>query len=319
MIRRRLALEAAGGAFAIAFSAILFRLAAVSPSTGAFFRCALAVPALVLLARREPGRARRHRMLGIASGVLLGSELVLWHHAIDAIGAGLATVLANTQVVVVALLAWLLWDERPGRRTVAAIGVVFTGVVLVSGAVGSGVYGSRPVAGAVYGMLAGAGYAGSLLLLRRATPDPSRPAGPLLEVTATAAVAAAVIGVAAGDLDLAPGWSAFGWLLLMALTSQVVGWLLITISLSRLPAVVTSITLTLQPVCSVVLAAVILGERPSAWQVAGVAVILAGVVSVSARPGGAAARAARTIPARRRRGETPARPSSRPPRASAGS
>ena len=45
------------GALVIAFSAILVRLADVTPVTAAFFRCAYAVPALTLLARME---RRRH-------------------------------------------------------------------------------------------------------------------------------------------------------------------------------------------------------------------------------------------------------------------
>jgi len=55
-------------------------------------------------------------------------------------------------------------------------------------------------------------------------------------------------------------------------------WLLITISLPRLPAVVTSVSLTLQPVCSVLFAALILSESPSALQLAGAAGILCGLL-----------------------------------------
>ena len=44
------------GAFAIAFSGILYRKADVSPSTGAFFRCLWALPPLWLLAVREDRR-----------------------------------------------------------------------------------------------------------------------------------------------------------------------------------------------------------------------------------------------------------------------
>jgi drug/metabolite transporter (DMT)-like permease len=68
----------------------------------------------------------------------------------------------------------------------------------------------------------------------------------------------------------------------LALSSQVLGWLLITISLPRLPAVVTSVLLTLQPVCSVLFAAILLGESPSALQVLGVAAILGGLLIASA-------------------------------------
>ena len=83
--------------------------------------------------------------------------------------------------------------------------------------------------------------------------------------------------------DLAPAWPSAGWLVLLALTSQVLGWLLISISLPRLPAALTSMILTIQPVGSVVLGIVLLGESPSALQLCGAACILAGLVSVAAR------------------------------------
>ena len=52
----------------------------------------------------------------------------------------------------------------------------------------------------------------------------------------------------AGDLDWTPGLESTAWLVTLALTSQVLGWLLISVSLPRLPAVITSIVLMLQPV-----------------------------------------------------------------------
>ena len=55
----------------------------------------------------------------------------------------------------------------------------------------------------------------------------------------------------------------------LALTSQVIGWLLITVSLPRLPAAMTSMILTIQPIGSVVLGAVLLGEAPSGLQLSG--------------------------------------------------
>jgi drug/metabolite transporter (DMT)-like permease len=280
------AVEAAAGAIAIAFSAILFRLAHVSPSTGAFFRCLYAVPALMLVARAEGRRSpprrshRRERTLAAAAGVWLAGDLIVWNHAIDAIGAGLSTVLGNTQVVMVALAAWALWGERPGRRTVLAAVAVLAGVVLISGVIGSSAYGARPGAGVVYGVLTGVAYAVFILLLRQSGRD-RRPAAALCDATAACAIACLLAGLALGDLDLTPGWRATGWLVVLALTSQVLGWLLISASLTRLPAALTAITLTLQPVATVVFSAIILGESPSGWQIAGVAVILAAVLAVS--------------------------------------
>ena len=77
---------------------------------------------------------------------------------------------------------------------------------------------------------------------------------------------------------------------MLALSSQVLGWLLISTSLPRLPAVVTSILLTFQPLCSVVFAALIVNESPSALQLAGAACILVGLVTatIGRRPAPAA-------------------------------
>jgi drug/metabolite transporter (DMT)-like permease len=99
------------------------------------------------------------------------------------------------------------------------------------------------------------------------------------------AVACVAAGLVIGDADLVPSWPAHGWLLTLALSSQVLGWLLISASLPRLPAATTSVLLTIQPVGSMVLGAVILGEHPSALQVVGCAAILSGLVAVTARAG----------------------------------
>src|SRR6266540_6407051 len=126
------------GAVAIAFSGILFRLSHVSPSTGAFYRCVFALPPLWLLARLETRRygppRRRALWLAWLAGGFFAADLVLWHHAIEQVGTGLGTVLGNTQVVLVGVLAWALLRERPHRSSFVAIPVVGFGVLLISGA-----------------------------------------------------------------------------------------------------------------------------------------------------------------------------------------
>jgi drug/metabolite transporter (DMT)-like permease len=64
----------------------------------------------------------------------------------------------------------------------------------------------------------------------------------------------------------------------LALTSQVLGWLLIAAALPRAPAAISSVVLTLQPVAAVLLAIVLVDESPSAVQLAGVAVVVCGIV-----------------------------------------
>src|SRR5207302_10881474 len=132
------------------------------------------------------------------------------------------------------------------------------GVVLISGMFEHGAYGSNPQLGALFGVLTGIAYSGFLLVLRAGSRDLRRPAGPLFTATLASALGCAAIGGVVGDLDLTPSWSATGWLIVLALSSQVLGWLLISTSLPRLPAVVTLILLTFQPVCSLIFAALII-------------------------------------------------------------
>ena len=285
MVGERPVLAVLVGAVAIAFSGILFRLSHVSPSTGAFYRCLFALPPLWLLARRETRRygkpPRRAVRLAWLAGAFFAADLILWHNGIEQVGAGLATVLGNTQVVLVGLLAWAILGERPQRSSLTAIPIVAFGVLLISGVLESGAYGSNPGLGVLYGLLTGLAYSGFLLALRQGSRDLRRPAGPLFTATFAAAIGCAAIGGVVGDLDLTPSWAAIGWLILLALSSQVLGWLLISTSLPRLPAVTSSILLTFQPVCSVIFAALIVDESPSWLQLAGAGCILAGLVTAT--------------------------------------
>jgi drug/metabolite transporter (DMT)-like permease len=276
---RRILLIAVAGALIISTSAPLVRLSEVSPATSALFRCAYAVPPMLVLAwleRRRLGPLRgKGLLLAWAAGVLFALDLLFWHHAIDYVGAGLATVLGNLQVFIVAFAAWALFRERPSNRLMVATPVVFAGVVLISGVFDRAAYGSDPLMGVLAGLATSVAYAGFLLLMKAGT---RRTAGPLAHATVVATVMIAVLAPAFGGADLTPDWPAHGWLLLLALGPQVVGWMLITYSLPKQPAALTALLLLVQPMTTVALSAVALGESPSWLQLAGCAVIVLGVL-----------------------------------------
>jgi drug/metabolite transporter (DMT)-like permease len=278
---------ALAGAVAIAFSGILYQASEVSPSTGAFFRCLYALPALWIVVRFEerllgprPWDSRRWAWL---AGAFFAADLLLWHHSIEAVGAGLATVLGNTQVVMVPIIAWLVLGERPSWRVALSVPIVLMGVVLISGVIGAGAYGDDPLLGVIFGIGTGAAYAGFILVQRQANADQRRPAGPLFSATLSAAIFSILIGLPLGEVDLVPSWPTHGWLLLLALGVQVIGWLFISLSLPRLPAAVTSVVLTIQPVGSVLLGIWLLHEAPSVFQLLGVLFILAGLALTTLR------------------------------------
>ena len=273
------------GVLSISFSAILVRLASVSPVTATFYRAAYAVPVLAAawaIRHADDRRSRAERWLAVASGLILALDLNVWHRSIALIGAALGTVIANVQVVFVALAAWSWYGERPTSRTVAIIAAVLLGVTLTSGLARHDAYGSNPAAGAGLGVVAGACYAAFLLVFRAANQSLAPTSGPLLDATIGTVAGALLCAPLDPRFQIAPTWPAHLWLVLLALVSQVVGWLLIATALPRLPALETSIMLLVQPVFAVVWGMLVFAERLSALQWTGSALVLGGVATLSA-------------------------------------
>jgi drug/metabolite transporter (DMT)-like permease len=274
--------QAVLGALCISASAILFTLANVEPAAAAFYRCALPLPVLAVLAaaeqRRQGPRPLADRGYAALAGLFLAVNLVLWIHTIADVGAGPATVLGNLQVLFVAVLAWALLHERPHQRLLVTLPAVLLGVVLVSGMIGSNGTRLHPVAGVVFGLTTSAAYACFLLILRQTAREARHVAGQLFDATAGAAVGALLLGLSFGGLELAIPWRSLFWLLVLTLTSGIVGWLLITWSLPRLPAAVSALVLLLEPAGALILGDIVLREPPSLLQIAGAALVCAGVL-----------------------------------------
>lgn len=273
------------GTVAISFSAIFVRQAEVSPSTAAFFRATYALPVLFaiwLAVRRHDHRTGRERGLAFFAGIILALDFTFWHRAIELIGAGLATVLGNTQVAFVGIVGWLVLRERPSRIALVIVPVMFGGVVLISGLGRADAYGSDPVMGAIYGVLTGITYAGFLLLFRNSNQRALAPAaGPLFDATAGAMFGSLIFAITDPRFSLSWSWPEHGWLITLALVSQVFGWLMISASLPRLPALETSVVLLTQPMLTVLWGWILFSEHLSMIQWAGVVLVLGGVSIVS--------------------------------------
>lgn len=272
------------GVLSISFSAVFIRLAQVSPVTAVFYRGVYAMPLLAVLwlaSRVRDDRSSRARVLAFVSGLLLAADLAAWHESIALVGAGLGTVIANVQVVFVAVLAWFLYNERPSGRTWLLLGGVLIGIALTSGLARRDAYGEAPIAGVLFGVLAGACYAVFLLVFRRASQAPGPRSGPLLESTIGMAVGALLTAPLDPRFSFVPAWPGHAWLMLLAIVAQVIGWLLIGHALAALPPLETSILLLVQPVFALIWGRLIFDERLSLFQWLGTGLILVGVATIS--------------------------------------
>jgi drug/metabolite transporter (DMT)-like permease len=279
---------ALGGIVAISTTAIVVRAADASPTAVTFFRMVYAIPVLLLLYAfvfRRDNRPAKARAIAVLSGIFLAADLTAWHVAIGEIGAGLGTVLVNTQVIFVAIAGWLIFRERPTRTALVLIPVILVGVLLLSGLGGSDAYGDNPWAGIAFGLLAGVFYAMFIFTLGASNRGYLAPAvGPLLDSTVGAAFSGLAIGLLIGlDFSFEITWPEHGWIMVMALVTQVFGWLLITYALPRLPALETSALILLQPMLAIIWARLLFDETLSWVQWLGVALVLGGLLILNAR------------------------------------
>lgn len=285
-ITERPVAAAAAGALGVSTSGLFVALSTTSPGTASFFRCVFALPVLIPLAiaeRRHRGAptARQHGWAA-AAGVLFAADALFWTQAIYEVGVGLSAVLVNTQVVMVPLLARLIDREPLSTRFVTLLRLVALGTVLTGGIFESGVTGTAPLAGTIHSALAALCYSAFLFLLRRGGPD-QPPVQSYVTTIGSAACAAPIGGALTGGVTLAPGWGPAGWLVLTAICGQVLGWLLVALSSPLLRVEVSSALLLLTPIGALLLAAVFLGQVPSALQVIGCALVLGSAYLITAR------------------------------------
>jgi len=277
--RRSLALVALfAGALGIATSGIFVRLSETGPAATAFWRGALALPglalwALIALPRGEPRSAAllaplRDRRLYWA-GFYFAGDLALWHWSLLLTAVAASTLEANLAPILVTLIAWLAWKERPRPRFLVALALALAGVVLmVAPKLGGG---GRALTGDLLGIGTACFYAGYILVMSRLRTAYST--GVIMFWTSL--VFSVLLLPLALTQKMLPD-DLHGWLLLagLALCAQVFGQGLIAFALAHLPATFGSVGLYVQPVAAGFYAWLILGERLTGLQMLGAVVVL---------------------------------------------
>jgi drug/metabolite transporter (DMT)-like permease len=240
------------GAALISFAPVFVRLTPVSPTDSAFYRTffgGLMLAAWVVLAR-SPVERRSGFALGalIAAGVLFAADLAVWHRSIWYVGPGLATLLGNFQVFLLALVGILFYREKARWELLLAIPLAILGLGLIVGFE----WQSLPEDyrwGVIFGLLTAVFYAAYILALRRAraaSPGGSIVGDMMIVSLVSACFLFAGSGLAGDGISIPDARSA-GLLAAYALVAQVVGWLVIAASLPHVPASRVGLILLLQP------------------------------------------------------------------------
>ena len=266
------------GGCAIAFAPIFVRLSDTGPVASAFWRTALAVPLLWLwVASREAVPAARplpRASLALA-GLFFALDLGVWHWSIVWTSVANATLLANLAPIFVTLAGWLLWRRRVTRTFLVGMFVAIGGMFVLVGPNFS--VGGTALAGDALGALTAVFYAGYMLAIKNARDAQASTARLMAWSTTISAIALLPVALVAPQPFLPA--AASGWLVLLALAlvSQILGQGLIAYAFAHLPASLSSVSLLIQPVVAALAAWAIFGEAVGAAQLAGGAIVLAGI------------------------------------------
>jgi|TARA_B110000914_G_scaffold211512_1_gene211642 drug/metabolite transporter (DMT)-like permease len=287
---RKYMLIALFGSTLISFAPLLYQYSDTNPATGAFFRMSYALPflALIIYFRKSTDtRSNKSRLLTFYAGLLISLDFIGYHTAIDYVGTGIATMIGNSQVIIVTLVSWKFLGEKPNKSIIFALPIVILGLVLISGIWDDEPYGEDPFRGVIAGVFAAIFYSSFLIVYRYSNRELAPAQNLQFDATAGAAIGLLCLGLlpltslGVEPINFEPTWPGHAWLLLLAIFCQVAGWIAITYALPRLPGAKTSFAVLLQPVLTITWGLLLLEETPSLQQSAGILLILGSVIAVT--------------------------------------
>ena len=278
------------GGVVVSFAPILYALSDSNPLTGAFFRMAYAIPFLLLIIwfrKAKDPRTINTRLIAVIAGFAFSLDFLAYHSTVDWIGTGIGTLIGNSQVIIVTLMSWWLFGERPNLSILISLPIVMIGLVLISGVLDDDPYGEYPVRGVVAGVFTAIFYSAFLIIYRFANKELAPAVNLQFDSTVGCAIGLLILSflplqsIYVEPIDFEPKFPTHGWLLALAFLSQVTGWLAIAYSLPRLPAAYTSFAILLQPTFTIIWGIILLSESPSMQQAIGMFLILGSIIAVN--------------------------------------
>jgi len=279
------------GAACISFAAIFVKMLGVNvmgPTAIGFWRTIIGSAMLFVWAAATGQSLTLPRaVLGwsVLAGFLFFLDLFFWHRSIIYAGAGMATILANIQVLVTAGLSYLVFKEHLSLKFFAAAAAAVVGLVLLIG-IGSDLEFSRTyLAGVAFGLATGFMYASYIIVMKFAGQHARRP--DFRTLMAWTSLFTALFLAAASPWEEAafmpPDIYSLIVLVALALVAQTVGWWSITTSLPRLDASRSGLVLLLQPVLATLWGWLFFTEHLTLLQLVGAVVTLTAIYVGGAR------------------------------------
>jgi drug/metabolite transporter (DMT)-like permease len=283
------------GILAASTAAILIRLAMVTAGTaGVGFSLVLAASRLSLAAiALLPGwrpldstpttpAALRY---ACAAGLMLAIHFASWITSLSYTSIAASTTLVTTNPIWIALLSWVWFREKPGKWTIAGIGIALSGGLTIGLGGTHASTGSHPLLGDTLALV-GAWTASLYFLLGREAQRRGLPLGSYI----TAAYSVAAIALLPLPLLLQTPYTGYpaatyGYILLLALLPQLVGHTSFNWAVRWASPTLVALVILFEPVISSLLGYWLFGETPGTTVLLGAILLLLGVAVAALHQG----------------------------------
>ena len=239
------------GNLILALGPWMVRLADVGPIASAFWRLALAIPFLALLAwRQQAGREPPPWSLVAlvaAGGLFLAIDLAAWHVGIGLTKLANASLFGNASSFVLVLYGFVIVRRLPRAAQAVALLLAAIGAALLMGS--SYELSPENFTGDLFALAAGLLYTGYLIAVDRARKSMA-PMPVLAVATAAGALPLLLLSLALGQKIMPDDWTP---LLILSFGSQVVGQGLLVYAVGYLSPVVVGLGLLAQPAAGAVI------------------------------------------------------------------
>jgi drug/metabolite transporter (DMT)-like permease len=247
------------GNLCLAFGPVFVRMADTGPVASAFWRIALAIVPLFVIARivGEPAKALPKPMITLfaISGLLFAADLAAWHLGIFETKLANANLLGNSTSFLLPLYAFATARVWPTRMQGVALTLATLGAVLLMGR--SYELSPQNLIGDLLCLLAGAFYTGYLVLMARAR-DTMPQWAVLAWSTLMSALPLLIMAWVIGERLWPSNWTP---LLALAFFSQILGQGLMIYAIGRVAPILFGITLLIQPIISATFGWIVYGEK----------------------------------------------------------
>jgi drug/metabolite transporter (DMT)-like permease len=256
----------------------MVRLADVGPVASGFWRLALAIPFLMLMAapqlrgRALPGAG----LVGliVVGGLFFAADLAAWHEGIVRTKLANATLFGNASSLLFAIYGFLILRTLPERVQLGALLLAAAGAALLLGSS----YELSPVnlKGDLLALLAGLFYTFYLIAVDRARRTMA-PMPVLAIATVAGALPLLVFANLMGEQVMPRDWTP---VILLSLGSQVIGQGLLVFAMGHLSPVIVGIGLLTQPIAAAMIGWIVYGETFTVTDAAGALAICIALVLI---------------------------------------